>query len=235
MKKLIKSALKIYYKLLEDGQIDNKNDSELFFEYRKDEVRELLYQFEEELEFKLLDVGNTVYLIPNLENDILGYSMKDFRENIASNATLTEAYLQSYIFMTIFFLFYGGKNTNPIQREFVLTRDLIEYLDSRMQTYVDSREESETMEEKYSINFLRVAEFWLSKQVLSEGSRKTKVGTILKAYSQLEKEKLIRVLEDGNQIRREKKLDDIFIYYYLDENRIKEIQSIFEKKVENYA
>lgn len=221
--------------MLEDGQIDNKNDSELFFEYRKDEVRELLYQFEEELEFKLLDVGNTVYLIPNLENDILGYSMKDFRENIASNATLTEAYLQSYIFMTIFFLFYGGKNTNPIQREFVLTRDLIEYLDSRMQTYVDSREESETMEEKYSINFLRVAEFWLSKQVLSEGSRKTKVGTILKAYSQLEKEKLIRVLEDGNQIRREKKLDDIFIYYYLDENRIKEIQSIFEKKVENYA
>ena len=61
------------------------------------------------------------------------------------------------------------------------------------------------------------------------------MGTILKAYSQLEKEKLIRVLEDGNQIRREKKLDDIFIYYYLDENRIKEIQSIFEKKVENHA
>ena len=235
MKKLIKSALKIYYKLLEKGQIDNKNDSELFFEYKKDEVRELLYQFEEELEFKLLDVGNTVYLIPNLENDILGYSMKDFRENIASNATMTEAYLQSYIFMTIFFLFYGGKNTNPIQREFILTRDLIEYLDNRMQTYVDLREESEALEEKYSVNFLRVAEFWLSKQVASEGSRKTKVGTILKAYSQLEKEKLIRVLEDGNQIRREKKLDDIFIYYYLDENRIKEIQSIFEKKVENHA
>lgn len=232
---MFKSALKIYYKLLEKGQIDNLSDSELFFEYKKDEVRELLYQFEDELEFKLLDVGNTVYIIPNLENDILGYSMKEFRENIATNATLTEAYLQSYIFMTIFFMFYGGKNTNPIQREFVLTRDLIEYLDSKMQTYVDARDESENMEEKHSINFLRIAEFWLSKQISSDGSRKTKVGTISKAYSQLEKENLIRILEDGNQIRRTKKLDDIFIYYYLDENRIKEIHSIFEKKVDNYA
>lgn len=232
---MIKSALKIYYKLLEKGQIDKSNDSELFFEYRKDDVREFLYQFEEELEFKLLDVGNTVYLIPNLENDILGYSMKDFRENIATSATLTEAYLQSYIFMTIFFMFYGGKNTNPIQREFILTRDLIEYLDKRMQTYIDSREETETMEENHSINFLRISEYWLSKQVSGEGSRKTKVGTLLKAYNQLEKENLIRVLEDGNQIRRRKKLDDIFISYYLDENRINEIQSIFEKRVDDYA
>lgn len=232
---MIKSALKIYYKLLEKGQINNLSDSELFFEYKKDEVRELLYQFEEELDFKLLDVGNTVYLIPNLENDILGFSMKDLRENIATNATLIEAYLQSYIFMIIFFMFYGGKNTNPIQREFVLTRDLIENLDSRMQTYIDSIEETQASEEQYGINFFRIAEFWLSKQIANETSRKTKIGTILKTYSQLEKENLIRVLEDGNQVRRTKKLDDIFLYYYLDENRVKEIHSIFEKKVEDYA
>lgn len=232
---MIRSALKIYYKLLEKGQINNLSDSELFFEYKKDDVREQLYQFEEELEFKLLDVGNTVYLIPNLENDILGFSTKDLRENIATNATLTETYLQSYIFMIIFFMFYGGKNTNPIQREFVLTRDLIENLDNRMQTYIDSKEGTEVSEEQYGINFLRIAEFWMSKQVANETSRKTKIGTILKSYSQLEKENLIRVLEDGNQIRRTKKLDDIFLYYYLDENRVREIHSIFEKKVENYA
>lgn len=232
---MIRSALKIYYKLLEKGQINNLSDSELFFEYKKDDVREQLYQFEEELEFKLLDVGNTVYLIPNLENDILGFSTKDLRENIATNATLTETYLQSYIFMIIFFMFYGGKNTNPIQREFVLTRDLIENVDNRMQTYIDSKEGTEAYEEQYGINFLRIAEFWMSKQVANETSRKTKIGTIIKAYSQLEKENLIRVLEDGNQIRRTKKMDDIFLYYYLDENRVREIHSIFEKKVEDYA
>ncbi len=232
---MLKSALQIYYRLLEKGQIDNLSDSELFFEYKKDDVREILRKFEEELEFKLLDAGNTVYLIPDFENDILGYCTKDLRENIASNATLTETYLQSYIIMIIFFMFYGGKNTNPIQREFILTRDLIENIDNRMQIYLDSKGEASILEENYSINFLKISEFWLSKQVTNEASRKTKTGTILKAYSQLEKENLIRVLEEGNQIRRTKKLDDIFLYYYLDENRVKEINSIFEKKVEDYA
>lgn len=232
---MLKSALQIYYRLLEKGQIDNLSDAELFFEYKKDEVREVLRKFEEELEFKLLDAGNTVYLIPDFENDILGYCTKDLRENIASNATLTETYLQSYIIMIIFFMFYGGKNTNPIQREFILTRDLIENIDNRMQIYLDSKGEAAVLEENYSINFLKISEFWLSKQVTNESSRKTKTGTILKAFTQLEKENLIRVLEEGNQIRRTKKLDDIFLYYYLDENRVKEINSIFEKKVEDYA
>jgi hypothetical protein len=60
-------------------------------------------------------------------------------------------------------------------------------------------------------------------------SRKTKEGTIIKAYRQLEKEHLLRLLEDNKEIRRTKKLDDIFVNYYLDENRVKEIHAIFDK------
>ena len=85
---MLKQALAIYNRLLENGEIDAKTDSELYIEYKNEEVREILEQFSEELNFRILDTGNTIYMIPNLDNDVLGYVMKDFRENIATNANL---------------------------------------------------------------------------------------------------------------------------------------------------
>lgn len=228
---MIKSALQLYNRFIEKGQIDSQTDSELYLEYKKEEVRSILSDFEEELDFRLLDVGNTIYLIPNLDNDLIGYHMTDIRENVASSATLTEAYLQTYIIMTIFYLFYGGKNNNPIQREFIQTRDLIEELDKRTEGFLNNRKETEFLEEEHGINFAKVAEYWCNKQISDATSRKTKEGTILKAYKQLEKEHLIKLLEDNREIRRTKKLDDIFVDYYLDENRVKELHSIFDKGV----
>ena len=63
---MLKKALAIFHKLLEDGELDAKQDGELYLEFRKEEVRQILSQFEEELGFELLDTGKTIYLIPDL-------------------------------------------------------------------------------------------------------------------------------------------------------------------------
>ncbi len=126
---MLREALAVYHKLLKDGELDAKRDGELYLEFRKEEVRQTLSQFEEELGFRLLDTGKTIYLVPNQDNEVLGYTPKEYRQNISLDARLADAYLQSYIFMMIFQMFYGGKNTNPIQREFIQTKDLMEVLD----------------------------------------------------------------------------------------------------------
>jgi len=224
---MIKSALGIYNRLLEAGEVSMKHDSELFMEYKKDEVRVLLSQFEGELGFKILDAGNTVYMIPNLDNDVLAYVMREFRESIASNARMVDAYLQIYICMVIFYLFYGGKNTNPIQREFIQMKDLVAAIDQRMEKYLGDMETTEELEAQYSMNFSKIAELWMNKQIGEMRKTSTKLGMLSKTCTLLEKEKLLRILQEGQEIRRTQKLDDLFLYYYLDENRVQEIHGLF--------
>jgi len=224
---MIKSALGIYNRLLEAGEVSMKHDSELFMEYKKDEVRALLSQFEGELGFKILDAGNTVYMIPNLDNDVLAYVMREFRESIASNARMVDAYLQIYICMVIFYLFYGGKNTNPIQREFIQMKDLVAAIDQRMEKCLGDMETTEELEAQYSMNFNKIAELWMNKQIGEMRKTSTKLGMLSKTCTLLEKEKLLRILQEGQEIRRTQKLDDLFLYYYLDENRVQEIHGLF--------
>jgi len=224
---MIKSALGIYNRLLEVGEVSMKHDSELFMEYKKDEVRALLSQFEGELGFKILDAGNTVYMIPNLDNDVLAYVMREFRESIASNARMVDAYLQIYICMVIFYLFYGGKNTNPIQREFIQMKDLVAAIDQRMEKCLGDMETTEELEAQYSMNFNKIAELWMNKQIGEMRKTSTKLGMLSKTCTLLEKEKLLRILQEGQEIRRTQKLDDLFLYYYLDENRVQEIHGLF--------
>lgn len=224
---MLKKALRIYRKLMEKGELDGKTDSELYMDFKNEEIRRILEQFEEELNFRLLDTGSRIYLIPDLDNDVMGYTMKEFRTKISTEARLADAYLQSYICMLIFYLFYGGKNTNPIQREFIQTKDLIEELDQKMKGYLENEDDTIGTENAYGINFLRIAQIWDNKQIGDGAARKSKLGTVKRAYSQLEEERLIRILEDGEQIRRTKRMDDLFLYYYLDQERVQEIHGIF--------
>ena len=224
---MLKKALMIYRKLMEKGELDARADSELYMDFKNEEVRQILGEFEEELDFRLLDTGNRIYLIPNMDNDIMGYTMKELRTRISADARMADAYLQNYICILIFYLFYGGKNTNPIQREFIQTKDLIGELDNRMSRYLENEEAAQAEEEAYGVNFYRIAQLWNSKQIGDSVTRKSKIGTLRRAYSQLEEERLIRILEEGKQIRRTKRMDDLFLYYYLDEERVQELHKIF--------
>lgn len=230
---MLREALAVYHKLLKDGELDAKRDGELYLEFRKEEVRQTLSQFEEELGFRLLDTGKTIYLVPNQDNEVLGYTPKEYRQNISLDARLADAYLQSYIFMMIFQMFYGGKNTNPIQREFIQTKDLMEVLDQKMRGYLEDEEHTRELEREKDINFGKIARLWESKQIGDWNLRKSKYGTLSRAYHQLEQESLIRIFEEGQQIRRTKRMDDLFLYHFLDEERIQDLHKILGQGEEN--
>lgn len=227
----IKTALKIYRKLLEKGQLDRENEADLFLEFRNAEVRAILSEFEEELDFKVIEVAGSIYLLPHSSNGVLGYTTKDLRESVATDAKLVDAYLLSYISMFLLYLFYGGRNRNPKQREFLRVSTLIEELDRRFEFALNEREEAQVLEEKYALNFTRIAEHWASKQDFEERGRKTKTGTILSTCRLLEKENLLRILDDDREFRTTKKLDDLMLNYYLDDSRVEEMREFFEGAV----
>ncbi|OLN32021.1 DUF6063 family protein [Desulfosporosinus metallidurans] len=227
----IKTALKIYRKLLEKGQLDRETEGDLFLEFRNVEVRAILAEFEEELDFKTIEVAGSLYLLPNSGNGVLGFTTKDIREGVATDAKLVDAYLLSYISMFILYLFYGGRNRNPKQREFLRISKLIEELDRRFSMALADSEQAKVLEEKYALNFTRIAELWESKQDFEERGRKTKTGTILNTCRLLERENLLRLVDDDRELRPTRKLDDLMLNYYLDDSRVEEIKEFFEGAV----
>jgi len=224
----VKTALKIYRKLLEKGQLDRETEGDLFLEFRNAEVRAILAEFEEELDFKTIEVAGSLYLLPNSGNGVLGFTTKDLREGVATDARLVDAYLLSYISMFILYLFYGGRNRNPKQREFLRISKLIEELDRRFAMALADSEQAKVLEEKYALNFTKIAELWASKQDFEERGRKTKTGTILNTCRLLERENLLRLVDDDRELRPTRKLDDLMLNYYLDDSRVEEIKGFFE-------
>lgn len=224
----LNTALKIFKKLLDKGQIDRESDGDLFLEYRNGEVRSALAQMEEEFDFRIVEASSTLYLVPDSGNNLLGFVSKDLREWVASDARLPDSYLLCYISMYIFYLFYGGHNRNPKQREYLKISKLSEELDLRFSAALADPDETSGLEERYGLNFIKVAELWESKQDFEDKARRTKTGTILNACRLLERQNLIRLVDNDREIRCTRKLDDLMLNYYLSDSRIDEIHSIFE-------
>ncbi len=224
----LNTALKIFKQLLDRGQIDRESSSDLFLEYRNPEVRSALAQMEEEFDFKIVEAASTLYLVPDSSNGLLGFVSKDLREWIASDARLLDTYLLSYISMYIFYLFYGSRNRDPKQRDYIRISKLSEELDLRFARALADTEETAALEMTYGLNFIKTAELWASKQEFEEKARKTKTGTILNTCRLLERHDLIRIVDNEREIRPTKKLDDLMLNYYLSDSRIEEIHSIFK-------
>jgi hypothetical protein len=168
-----------------------------------------------------------LYLVPDSGNSLLGFVSKDLREWVASDARLLDTYLLSYIVMLILYLFYGGKNRNPKQREYLRISKLAEELDHRFARALADEARTAGLEEQYGLNFIRMAELWEAKQDFEERARKTKTGTILNVCRLLERQNLLRIVDNEREIRCTRKLDDLMLNYYLSDSRVDEIHALF--------
>lgn len=223
----LKRALKIFRVFLEKGELSKDNDLDLFIEFKNPDVRTLLNDFEEIFEFRFVELSHIAYIVPDSTNDLLGWTSKNMREYIGSDARLVDVFLNSYISMFILHIFYGGKNRNPKQWDYIRVDRIVEKIDERVAKILSQNDENDISEEKYSINFLKIAQEWDSKQGFDENSRKTKTFSVLKAARFMQKEGLVIILDDNREIRPTLKLDDLMINYYLDQERLKEIKEIF--------
>jgi hypothetical protein len=224
----VKTSLKIFRILVEQGELNRGEYGDLFVEYLDSEVQGILNSFEEEMDCSIKKIGNTLYLLPNYDNSILGFRNKDWREWIGSNATNLDVYLAYYITMFTLFKFYGGKNKNPKRLEFLRVVNLIEDLDRRFNALLDADEAAvQKKEEEIGLNLMKVARYWKEKIVDEENKKKTKYAVVKRICKFLESQKLIYLIDEDNEIRTTRKLDDIMTYYFLNDSRIEEINSIF--------
>lgn len=224
-------ALLIFKKLLTDYSIYEKDDYDLLMEYRDPEVREILETMSVGLNFTLLETAHALHMIPNLGNEIFNLSLREIREFISTAAKRKDAYLMLYITSMIIFQFYGGKNNDPKQREFVQITDIVKMLDKKFSI---SEERMEEEEGKYSLAFRQMAREWAARDAEDEGRRNTRIGKVLQACRFMQKYKLVYLIDEDREIRTTQRLDEIMRYHYLDQERVKEVNEHFEG-VRKYA
>lgn len=228
----IRTASAILKVLMEEGKVTRAINKDLFMSYISEvKIEEILSTMTEELDAEVLRVNNTLYLIPSPENELLGFRHRDTREWFGANARQSDAFLAYYITAVILNLFYGGKNRDPKQREFLSLVHIIEELDNRVSEALKNKEKTGEMDQKYSMNFQNCAQVWDIKKGHEEGSRRTtKMGFLLSVVKLLQQEGLLRISEDEKEIRTTEKLDDLMLHYYLHEDRVIEIQKILKEE-----
>lgn len=220
----MRDTVRIMGQLMMKGNLNDRDDPELFSLASDEAVRQELEIFSEEWGFYLLRTVHDLYLIPLPENQMFSARLRELREHTASNARNLDAYLQCYILMVILWMFFGSRRSRAQRESALRIRDIVEKLDERFA----SEEHQEDME-NVQINFHKIAEKWKGSILMDEG-RKNKIEQVRTACRFLEKNKLVEFWDDGDEIRPKQRLIDLMTGYYLNDTRIDEIHAIFEKE-----
>lgn len=224
----MKEVLRLFRELAETGCLDDKANAESYRNFNNPDIREQLDEFAAEFGFTLVTAPHRVYLVPDIGNSLLGFSQRELRESIASNARILDVYLQSYILMVTLWMFYGSKNIDPQRTTFLQIKDIIATLDQRL-----PKGDSvflEDWQQKTDIDFQQLADYWNSMHIQQDGKRNTRQGMVLKACRLLETQKLVWFYDEQREIRPTPRLNDLMKHYYLADERVSELNRLFDEK-----
>jgi hypothetical protein len=224
-----RKSLSLFQQFLKTGGISREENPEAYADWKDGDAAAELQEMGEVLGFRLFERGTRVYFIPDSEGELFAQNNTDIRESIGMDARNVDVFLNNYIIITILYLFYHSKNNDPRSRDVVAISDLIEELDRRMRNALENPPETEQKENRYGINFFKIAQTWLAKEYGEKLStrRSDKTGCVRKACIKLRNQKLIRLPDDETMIFPTVRLDDL-MEYYLQQDRVKQIDAVFE-------
>jgi hypothetical protein len=229
----MKETLQILKILLTDGELNDTAEPVRFADFKDPKVRAELEDIAQELMFTLVEAPHAVYLVPEMDNPFLSLSLGDLRKGIGSTARTVDAFLQCTIMMVILYLFFGGKNTDPLRVPFLQIKDIVSELDKRLS--VPEEQTAPVWQEEMEINFMQISRIWNNLSVREDNRRTSREETVLKACRMFERQKLVCFYEDGTEIRPTDRLRNLMMNFYLSDERVSAIQSLFAQEEHGHA
>ncbi len=223
------NAINLFNKLLQYGQIDTK-DTELYNSYLDIETYEILIRIAETSNVIIKKIDQTIYLLPNIDNELYGFSDKEIKENLYSGTTKEDLYLFQYITIMILGKFYSSTGDNPKLLTHISVNDLINQVTSSLSA-VNTEENIDELENAYDINIKKLFTKWdglLMQEDFTRSSLKTKRGVLQRAIRFLESENLVNYYENEDIIKTTKRCDDIMRSFFLNYDRKEKIYEYLE-------
>ena len=221
----MRESMRIIKHLIMCNSINDRDDAELFELASREDIRDELEVMSEEWDFTLVRTFHDIYIVPLPDNEMFNMRFREFRESISSNAKKIDAYLQCYIIMVIFWMFFGSRNSDPQRTESLRIKDIVLKLDERF-----SNENKAAQMEEAQLDFHQIADKWNGNLYKDEGTKQSKVELVKTACRILVKNGLVIFADEEDEIRSRKRLSDLMKNYYLSDKRISEISRLFEKE-----
>ncbi|MDD6427984.1 MAG: DUF6063 family protein [Lachnospiraceae bacterium] len=221
----IRKSQEIFAALLENHQVSEEKDAELFDAYTtSDPVQRLTKSQGDALDSDVEQYGDTIYLIPREDNYFLGYSKAQLKAELCrSNATDKDYYLSQFVILTLLSMFYDGVGVSAHTRDFIRAGELQNTISERL-SEARSRYDEDSQQET-GIAFTNISEAYEQLKSDEKGSRArtTKEGFLYYILRFLERQGLIEYIETDDMIKTTKKLDQFMDWNLLNKNNYQRV------------
>ena len=222
----IKLANNIFYYLLKNKEINEEDSPEYFRNYcEREEIINLVKKQGEAFNVKIEKYGTTIYLIPNEDNNFLGFSKNELKKELCkSNATDKDYYLSQFVILTLLVEFYSSQGRDSKSRDSLRGGEFLNIISDRLKEAVE-REDLEKIQEDSGIAYENIYEKWegLRSSDQKNKQKTTKEGFISNILKFLENQGLINYIEHDDIILTTSKLDNFMNFNILNKNNYERV------------
>lgn len=222
----IKLANDIFYYLLKNREINEEKSPEYFKDYcEKEEIMNLVKLQGESFNSKIEKYGSNIYIIPNEDNEFLGYSKKELKKELCkSTATDKDYYLSQFVILTLLVEFYNSSSRSSKSRDSLKGGEFLNIISDRLKEACE-REDIEKLEADSGIAYENIYEKWqaLKSSDISNRQKTTKEGFIYTILTFLENQGLIHYIVSDDMIMTTSKLDSFMDFNILNRSNYERV------------
>lgn len=224
----IKLSQKIYHYLICNGSLPEYKAPELFRAYvEQEEVMNLVKSQGEIAECSIERFGSTIYLMPEVSNNYLGYTKTELKKELCkSNGTDKDYYLSQFVVLTLLAEFFDGQGSRSKSRDFIKMGEFQNVVSDRLQSGLQREKEQEQVEvAETGLDYKSMCEAFeaLKSADISNRSKTTKEGFLNNIMDFLENQGLIIYIKEDDMIKTTQKLDNIMEMKLLNKNNYRKM------------
>lgn len=226
----IRKAMRLYNYLLSQGELTVKDDKELFTYFSDAKVREIIEAIEEESRVSIKKYDDTIYLIPDVDNEFLGYKRWELKKEIFPRGDMKniDLFLAMYIILQLTSEFYSGKGNNVKIRDLIQLGELDEKITERLEMFLSS--EDKKADEETGLVITDISKYWFT--LINEDdatATRTRRWYIAQVMNFLKRENLISI-QDETVIIPTSKFNRLAANYFLNYERLEDINRILSQR-----
>lgn len=223
----VQLSQEIFYYLLQHHQLAEDEEKRLYRAYTNSEKITALVQSQGEYAQCLVKrYGNVLYLIPQLDNNFLGFSRSQLKKRLCrSDSSEGDYYLLQFVILILLKEFYDGRGSSSKTREYLK----IGQLQNSISYYLQQGAAAEENKLQEGLSYEAMREAYEALKSTDDGKtrrRTTKEGFLYHVLAFLQEQGLVDYLDQDEMITTTKRLDHLMDYYLLNKHNYPLVQTI---------
>lgn len=226
----IKLAIRVYNFLQQHGELTIDQDKELYNSFNENNVRDILIEIGEEVQVHIKKYDDTIYLIPYVDNEFLGYKRAELKREIFGRTDIKniEYFLSMYIIIVLISKFYNGGSSNVRTRDLIDIGEIDETITDKLEFLKEK--DNKQLEEETNLAISDIAKYWFTLINEDDSAKiRTRRWYIYQICRFLKNENLVNI-QDETVIIPTNKMNRLVSNYFLDYERLSEINRILDTK-----